>query len=126
MPWLDAERGQSDANIGTYGDAVWWALTTVSTVGYGDHFPVTVTGRSVAGGLMVAGIALLGTLTATRRDVEALTREVAALREESLVEDRAGTPSSLVGARRRTPCSVAGLADPTTPPPAALHGLHVG
>ena len=99
---LEAERGAPDANIATFGDAVWWALTTVTTVGYGDHFPVTGTGRFVAGGLMLAGIALLGIVTAslatwliervreveeesgqvTRRDLAALTREVAALRGE--------------------------------------------
>lgn len=99
---LDAERGSDEANITSYGDAVWWALTTITTVGYGDQFPVTPTGRAVAGGLMLAGIALLGTVTATlaswlvervteqaeveqaatRRDVEALTVEVRALREE--------------------------------------------
>ncbi len=99
---LDAERGRPGANIGNFGDALWWALTTVTTVGYGDHFPVTATGRFVAGGLMVAGIALLGVVTATfaswliervaqveeasqaatRRDVETLAREVAALRAQ--------------------------------------------
>lgn len=99
---LDAERGSDDANITAYGDAVWWAIATITTVGYGDHFPVTATGRTVSGGLMVAGIALLGTVTAafaswliervtdqaeveqvaTRQDVEALTLEVRSLREE--------------------------------------------
>jgi voltage-gated potassium channel len=99
---LDAERGVEDANITNFGDAVWWAIATITTVGYGDHFPVTFAGRAVAGGLMLAGVALLGTITATlaswlvqrvteqveaeqtatRRDVEALTAEVRALREE--------------------------------------------
>lgn len=99
---LDAEREAEGANIADFGDAVWWALTTVTTVGYGDQFPVTPTGRFVAGALMLSGIALLGIVTAslaswliekvseveeasqaaTRRDVEALSAEVAALREE--------------------------------------------
>jgi voltage-gated potassium channel len=61
---LDAERGAPDATITTYGDAVWWAFTTITTVGYGDRYPVTGDGRLVAGLLMVAGIALLGTVTA--------------------------------------------------------------
>jgi voltage-gated potassium channel len=43
---------------------VWWALTTITTVGNGDQFPVTPAGWAVAGGLMLAGIALLGTVTA--------------------------------------------------------------
>lgn len=62
---LDAERGAKDATITTFGDALWWAVTTVTTVGYGDRYPVTDQGRFVAGGLMLAGIALLGIVTAS-------------------------------------------------------------
>ncbi len=61
---LDAERDSPDANITSFGDALWWAATTVSTVGYGDRYPTTTAGRFVAAGLMVAGIALLGVVTA--------------------------------------------------------------
>lgn len=60
---LDAERGRDGGNITGFGDALWWAVTTVTTVGYGDRFPVTAEGRAVAIGLMVAGIALLGVIT---------------------------------------------------------------
>ena len=62
---LDAERDVPGASITTFGDAVWWTLTTISTVGYGDRYPVTFEGRAVAGSLMVAGIALLGVVTAS-------------------------------------------------------------
>jgi voltage-gated potassium channel len=62
---LDVEQDSPGANILTLGDALWWALTTVTSVGYGDHFPVTVPGRLVAAGLMVIGIAVLGVITAT-------------------------------------------------------------
>jgi voltage-gated potassium channel len=62
---LDAERDAPDASITTFGDAVWWTLTTISTVGYGDRYPVTFEGRVVAATLMVAGIALLGVVTAS-------------------------------------------------------------
>jgi voltage-gated potassium channel len=62
---LDAERGAKGANITTAGDALWWASTTVSTVGYGDRYPVTGSGRLVAVALMVGGIALLGVVTAS-------------------------------------------------------------
>jgi voltage-gated potassium channel len=61
---FDAERGAPDASITGYGDAVWWALTTITTVGYGDEYPVTEEGRLVAVLLMVGGIALLGVVTA--------------------------------------------------------------
>ena len=62
---LDAERRSPGANITTMGDSVWWAFTTVSTVGYGDYFPVTGTGRLVAIGLMLGGVTLVGVVTAT-------------------------------------------------------------
>ncbi len=62
---LDAESDASAANITTFGDALWWACTTVTTVGYGDHFPVTLEGRAVAVVLMVVGIGLVGTVTAS-------------------------------------------------------------
>jgi voltage-gated potassium channel len=62
---LDAERAASNANIQNFSDAVWWAITTITTVGYGDRYPVTTTGRVIAIGLMIAGIALLGIVTAS-------------------------------------------------------------
>ncbi len=62
---LEAERGAPDASITTFGEAVWWTITTISTVGYGDRYPVTIEGRLVAATLMVAGIALLGVVTAS-------------------------------------------------------------
>jgi voltage-gated potassium channel len=62
---LDAERGQPGSNIETFGDSLWWAFVTVTTVGYGDFTPVTTLGRLIAVGLMIGGIALLGVVTAT-------------------------------------------------------------
>lgn len=62
---LDSERDAHGANIRTFGDAVWWSCTTITTVGYGDRYPVTVEGRAVAVALMVTGVALLGILTAS-------------------------------------------------------------
>ena len=62
---LDVERGDPDANITTFGDALWWATTTVTTVGYGDRFPVTLEGRLIAFALMLVGISLVGVVTAS-------------------------------------------------------------
>lgn len=61
---LDVERGHPDANITSFGDAIWWAVVTSATVGYGDFYPVTVAGRLIAVALMIVGIALLGAITA--------------------------------------------------------------
>ncbi|GAB3662098.1 potassium channel family protein [Nocardioides korecus] len=106
---LDAERG-GRGPIQTYGDALWWALVTVATVGYGDYYPVTLEGRAVAVGLMLFGIGVLGVVTAgfaswlvervddldemengvaaTSADVEALRAEIAALRADLAARDR--------------------------------------
>lgn len=62
---LDAERDAAGSNIHSFGEALWWSLVTVSTVGYGDFYPVTTTGRLVGAGMMIAGIALLGVVTAS-------------------------------------------------------------
>jgi voltage-gated potassium channel len=61
---LEAERRTPESNIASFPDALWWAATTVTTVGYGDRYPVTASGRAIAIGLMVVGIALLGVVTA--------------------------------------------------------------
>lgn len=98
---LDAERANPEANIKSFGDALWWAATTVTTVGYGDRYPTTTEGRFVGVGLMLTGIALLGVITAalaswfvekvaevqaaeerTEEEVADLASEVRALRRE--------------------------------------------
>lgn len=86
---LDAEQDAAGANITSFGDALWWSATTVTTVGYGDRFPVTTTGRLVAVALMVVGIACIGAITAgvaawLVAQVEAEGRE-----REQVLDDRA-------------------------------------
>jgi voltage-gated potassium channel len=91
-----------NSNIKTAGDALWWAAATVTTVGYGDHYPVTSGGRIVGALLMLAGIGLFGTFTAfiaslfveshghEKEKLEALTQEVKSLREKIESLDRSG------------------------------------
>jgi len=59
---LRAESGSIEANITSAEDAVWWVLATLTTVGYGDFYPITLTGRIAATFVMFAGVALIGVL----------------------------------------------------------------
>lgn len=52
-----------DPAIGTFPDALWWAVSTVSTVGYGDVVPVSGAGRLIATALMLTGLALIPLIT---------------------------------------------------------------
>ncbi|OUM40974.1 potassium channel family protein [Arthrobacter sedimenti] len=92
---LDVEQDAPDATILTLPDALWWALTTVTSVGYGDYYPVTGAGRLVAAGLMIGGIGVLSAVTAafaswlvenvaTARAAEAKTAESDAQMQDQL------------------------------------------
>ena len=59
-----SERDVEGSNIKTFADGLWWAVTTVTTVGYGDRFPTTTEGRILAVMLMIVGISLVGVITA--------------------------------------------------------------
>jgi len=59
---LAFESGSADANISSGGDALWWAIVTLTTVGYGDHFPVTAGGRITAVFVMFMGVGIIGAL----------------------------------------------------------------
>jgi len=59
------ERGVDGSNIKNFGDGLWWAMTTVTTVGYGDRYPTTTEGRLIAIALMIMGISLMGVITAS-------------------------------------------------------------
>jgi voltage-gated potassium channel len=71
------EHRAPGATIRTFGDAVWWASATLTTVGYGDATPVTPSGRVIAVGLMLCGLALLGAVTGSFSSwlVQVFTRE---------------------------------------------------
>ena len=59
------ERAVEGSNIKNFGDGLWWAITTVTTVGYGDRYPTTTEGRFIAVALMIMGISLMGVITAS-------------------------------------------------------------
>ncbi len=65
ISWLVllAEQGAPNSNIKTYHDAVWWAFVTITTVGYGDYYPVTGWGQSLAVILMFFGLGIIGVLS---------------------------------------------------------------
>ena len=79
--WL-AEHRMPGSTIRSWGDGLWWALTTLTTVGYGDHVPVTVAGRIIAAAVMITGVAVLGGVAAGIALVVA--RAVAATEEQAL------------------------------------------
>ena len=85
---LSFESQVRTSNIHSYGDALWWAITTVMTVGYGDHFPVTAGGRGVALVLILIGVASIGLVTASiasffvEEKANPLELDVAQIRDE--------------------------------------------
>ena len=99
---LEAERGHPGSKIGSYPEALWWAVCTITTVGYGDLYPQTIEGRMVALALMIGGLGLIGFTTgslaswivdrlsdaerpagtATRADVALLLHEIRKLQAE--------------------------------------------
>jgi hypothetical protein len=61
--WL-LERHARDSNLLRWGDCLWWAVTTLTTVGYGEHYPVTLWGRLVAVMIMFSGVGIIGAVAA--------------------------------------------------------------
>lgn len=75
---LQSESTSPDANIKTGGDAFWWGIVTITTVGYGDRFPVTAFGRVVATFVMFAGVGIIGSLASILASILVPTPEEAA------------------------------------------------
>ena len=59
----DAEHNVPGATITNFGDAIWWAFVTITTIGYGDYYPITFEGRAIAVVLMLSGLALVSLIT---------------------------------------------------------------
>ena len=88
------ERHAPGASITSFGDAVWWAMSTISTVGYGDVVPVTVPGRVFAVMLMLGGMAIVGAATATI--VSALSERVGKAHQRAVHIERERQASTKV------------------------------
>ena len=77
-----------ESNIRTAEDSLWWAFTTITTVGYGDRFPVTLEGRMIAGTLMLAGVGMFATFTGLIASLIITPSKKDAEQDSSLVELR--------------------------------------
>lgn len=62
---FEIERHAPNPNIHSFGDALWWAVASITTVGYGDLYPTTGAGRSLAAVVLVSGIGVIGIVTAS-------------------------------------------------------------
>jgi voltage-gated potassium channel len=81
---LAFEQDAPGSNIHNFGDAIWWGIATVTTVGYGDRFPVTTEGKVIAVFIMLLGISLFSLVTAT---VAAMFVKPSAQKQEATLED---------------------------------------
>jgi voltage-gated potassium channel len=91
---LEADRPGS--TFRSWSDGVWWALTTLTTVGYGDHVPATTSGRVVAALIMIAGVAVLGAVAAV---VALIFATAVARREERILQAEGRTLEGRLEAR---------------------------
>lgn len=86
---LRLESTSTDRNITTASDAIWYVVVTISTVGYGDQFPVTTPGRVLGAVIIVLGVAIFGTLTGYLANLFLSPRKS----EEAAIADDAGSDS---------------------------------
>ena len=121
--WV-VEHRDPQANIVNWGDAIWWGFTTISTVGYGDFYPVTLVGRSIAILLMTGGVFVIGVVSAAA--VSAFSETVSRYAKEHAGELAA--QAALVPHRHRhhsayatTPDALVGTLSMGAAPAAPLH-----
>jgi len=95
------ERDLPDTHFGRLSDAFWFCIVTMSTVGYGDVFPITGTGRIIAGGFILFTLGTVGLLITA---ISEAVSEVRRMEENGLISTRMkGTSSSAVSTRWRAP-----------------------
>jgi len=103
---LQFESKSPDANITDGGDALWWAVVTITTVGYGDTFPVTLGGRITGVFVMAAGVGIIGALASILASIlvpgpkEATPAALATPTEPDLHRELAQIRSELTALRR--------------------------
>jgi voltage-gated potassium channel Kch len=117
---LQAESKSPDANITTGGDALWWGIVTITTVGYGDKYPVTGLGRLIATFVMFAGVGIIGSLASilasllvptAQEQAEAtadVDRPAAAAVEPGLGDELAALRQEIAALRRALPPPTSG------------------
>jgi voltage-gated potassium channel len=103
---LEFETDVPGGNIRSGADAIWWAVVTMATVGYGDYFPVTPWGRAAAVALMTVGIGIFGVLASYLANFFLPTRDSAG---DS--EDLAGIQADLAALDERLQAIEAALRD---------------
>ncbi len=114
---LIAELNEPGANIQTANDALWWSVTTTTTVGYGDKYPITTAGRIIATFLMVAGIGMFGTLSGVAASIFLGDKkdEPASREAQRLMFERLEAMQAEIHALKERPSAP----DSSRPPPAA-------
>jgi voltage-gated potassium channel len=98
-------------NIKTFPESLWWAAVTTTTVGYGDFYPVTLGGRLTASGLMLVGIGLVGTVSATLASWFVKRRQPAQPARSSGAEGGGGAAASVDDATVPTAADLTGRID---------------
>jgi voltage-gated potassium channel len=95
------ERQAHGSTIHNYGQALWWGMSTLTTVGYGDRFPVTPAGQGIAVVLMIAGIGLVGVFTATIASYFMGESQTKAAQERAEIDAKAAQERTEIEARGR-------------------------
>lgn len=96
---LQFESSAADGNIKTGGEALWWAIVTLTTVGYGDFYPVTMAGRLTGVFVMITGIGIIGALASILASILVAPNQDEATEAASMREDLVAIRSELVALR---------------------------
>jgi voltage-gated potassium channel len=117
---LQFEQRSPDANIKTGGDALWWAIVTITTVGYGDFFPVTALGRSVGVVVMFSGVGIIGALASILASILVPSPKEPEVPEvdpmAAMESELAGVRAELTSLRELLTADRTAVTDPSTAP----------